>query len=271
MLLYFSNPRSECYVHPIIGCVHVWFSSAGQDLIERDVHCGRSSVTTFHTVQLFWAKTSKIGCAYGERSNGDIRVVCNFSPGAPFYLETKLYCGIIAHNDIEYLRNNDNVTDLDFLASLGIKWRSIFKSSSEKVSSTPTAVKIYAKNFVSESTARTKSHWGVDSLTKLYKESWVRKQLVDRQNGTRSMTARLVAKYTFIDETESRCDSDESIYVAGDPGSLCVEKGRTYHGLCYDYRDPTPGYRLIAIAAPIALFSLILYDLFSGVVRQTNN
>ncbi|CAH2232562.1 jg22215 [Pararge aegeria aegeria] len=261
------TPRPECYVYPIIGCIHIWFSSAGKELIERDVQCGRSSVSTFHTVQLLWAKTSKIGCAFGERSNGDIRVVCNFSPGAPFYLETKLYCGIIAHNDIKYLRDNENLTDIFYLASLGIKWHSLINLPSDKVLATTD--KMADENVVRVTAASTKSHWGVGSLTKLYKEGWVRKQLGDHKNGTRSLTARLVAKYTFIDETESRCDTDESIYIAGRPGSLCVENGRVYKGLCYGFRDPTPGYRLIAILASIALFSLILYDLFSGVVRQT--
>ncbi|XP_045771108.1 uncharacterized protein LOC123871373 [Maniola jurtina] len=268
-------PRPECYINPIIGCIHIWYSSAGKNLIKRDVQCGRSSVSTFHTVQLLWAKTSKIGCAFGERSNGDKRVVCNFSPGAQFYLDTKLYCGIIAHNDIGYLRNNENITDLIYLASLGIKWRSLLKFPTNNASlktnkmAIKNVVRTTASTVTESNTAE--SHWGVDNLIKLYKEGWVRKQSGDFKNGTRSMTARLVAKYTFIDESEARCDSDESIYVPGRPGSMCVEKGRIYHGLCYDFRDPTPGYRLIAIAAPIALFSLILYDLFSGVVRQTNN
>lgn len=169
------------------------------------------------------------------------------------------------------MRNNKNLTDLNFLSSLGIKWNHIRITEKSFINiSIQRGTKLNNGELTTEIMQTTESSWGLDSLTKVYKEGWVREQLDDGVNGTRSMIARLVAKYTFIDESESRCDSGESIYEVGSPGSSCIENGRTYTGLCYDFGDPTPGYRVIAIAAPIALFSLILYDLFSGVVRQTN-
>lgn len=228
-----------------------------------DINCGRATVKTFNTVQLLWAKTTKIGCAFGERTNGDIRVICNFSKGAPFYLDTKMFCGLIAHNDVDFLRNNENITNPAFLSHLGINLTRLKKPrynvSDESALSVPF------------DTEHLKSMWGIKSLTKVYQEGWVRKQIGDYSNGTKGLVARLVAKYKFIDESESKCDTGESIYKVGAPGSSCVEKSRTFHVLCYDFRDPTPGYRLIAIIAPIILFSLILYDLFSGVVRQTTS
>ncbi|CAH2085793.1 unnamed protein product [Euphydryas editha] len=257
-------PKTECFIYPVIGCLHVWFSSAGKQLTTTDISCGRATVKTFNTVQLLWAKTTKIGCAFGERTNGDIRVICNFSPGAPFYLDTKLFCGLIAHNDIDFLRNNGNITNSTFLSYLGINLNHVIKKPRYNISD------ISALS-VPFDTENLRSMWGTKSLTKVYKEGWVRNEINDRSNGTKGMVARLVARYKFIDESESRCDTGESVYEVGTPGSLCVEKSRTFHALCYDYRDPTPGYRIIAIVAPIILFSLILYDLFSGVVRQTTS
>lgn len=259
-----STPLHECFIDPVIGCLHVWFSSAGENLTPVDVSCGHTTVLNFNTVQLLWAKTAKLGCAYGIRSNGDVRIVCNFSPGAPFIIETQLYCGIIEHNDLPQFRSNENVTDLNFLSKLGIKWNRIIKIPKTFFSDTK---KLDSSNQI------TKKHqptWGVDSLTKIYEEGWVRKHLGRKQNGTQSLIARLVSKFMFIDNSESKCDTGESMYEAGEPGSMCTETGATYNSLCYDFKDPTPGYRLIAVAAPITLFSLILYDLFSGVVRQTN-
>ncbi|XP_045449437.1 uncharacterized protein LOC123658002 [Melitaea cinxia] len=255
-------PKTECFIYPIIGCLHIWFSSAGKHLTTTDINCGRATVKTFNTVQLLWAKTTKIGCAYGERTNGDIRVICNFSPGAPFFLDTKLFCGLIAHSDIDFLRDNENITNPAILSHLGIHLNPLKKPRHNVSDENALSVPFDTENL--------KSTWGIKSLTKVYQEGWVRKQIGDRSNGTKGMVARLVAKYKFIDESESRCDTGESVYQVGAPGSSCVEKSRTFHVLCYDFRDPTPGYRLIAIIAPIILFSLILYDLFSGVVRQTS-
>ncbi|CAG9559104.1 unnamed protein product [Danaus chrysippus] len=257
------TPRHECFIDPVIGCLHIWFSSAGKNLTPVDVSCGHTTVLNFNTVQLLWAKTAKLGCAYGIRSNGDVRIVCNFSPGAPFILDTQLYCGIIAHNDLSQFRGNENLTDLNFLSTLGIKWNRIIKLP--KIFP-PDTLKLDSKQI----SKNHKPTWGVDSLTKIYEEGWVRKNVNKKQNGTKSMIARLVAKFVFIDNSESKCDTGESVYEAGEPGSKCTETGATYNSLCYDFKDPTPGYRLIAVAAPITLFSLILYDLFSGVVRQTN-
>ncbi|KOB72897.1 hypothetical protein OBRU01_11623 [Operophtera brumata] len=111
----------------------------------------------------------------------------------------------------------------------------------------------------------------LDSLSNIYKTGWVRQKLHDFSNGTKGLIARLVTKYTFLEHDDSRCDTDTPIYVIGRPGSLCVQRGTRFDALCNDFGDPTRGYRLVAILAPIALFSLILYDLFSGVVRQTIN
>ncbi|CAK1541624.1 unnamed protein product [Leptosia nina] len=261
---YICTPKTECFISPIIGCIHVWFWSGGKNIQPADVQCGRTSVNNFNAVQLLWAKTMKIGCAYGKRSNGDIRVVCNFAPGAPYFLDTKLFCGVIAHKYNTYAENRS--LKENFVSSLATFWNDIQPSDRDTVE------RIYNSSILSyfkiSDTANT--IWGVQSLNKIYKEGWVREFIHGRRNGTKGMIARLVTKYTFIDESEARCDTNDSIYISGEPGSLCVERGRRYNNLCYDFRDPTPGYRSVAVAAPIALFSLILYDLFSGVVRQSN-
>lgn len=268
LYIYFSTPSPECFIHPVIGCIHVWFSSAGSALSNTDVLCGRSTARTFNTVQLLWAKTNKIGCAYGERANGNIRVVCQFSPAALFHLDTKLFCGMIDHGDIPYFRNNENVTNLNFLSSYGIKWNHIRIDSFVK--NVPVGKGIISQNKLVLTTETSHSQWGVDSLTKVYNEGWIRNQFDHQSNGTRGLVARLVARHKFTDDSESKCDSEESIYEVGSPGSSCIEKSSVYDGLCYEFREPTAGFRIIAIAASIALFSLILYDLFSGVIRQTN-
>lgn len=205
----------------------------------------------------------KIGCAYGEKSNGDIRVVCNFSPGASFFLNTRLYCGIIAHSEKKLPYSIS--TKENFLSSLAVYWSRI--EPTNKYVSKKHDQDIYS-NIKAQDNVNT--IWGVQSLNKIYEEGWVRKFLGQRKNGTRGMIARLVTKYIFVDASEARCDTNESMYIAGEAGSLCMERGRRYINLCYDFRDPTPGYRSVAVAAPIALFTLILYDLFSGVVRQSN-
>lgn len=112
--------------------------------------------------------------------------------------------------------------------------------------------------------------WGVVSLQHIYKAGWAREKIGDKSNGSTGFIAKLVTRYTFYEEGEARCDVDEPVYQIGEPGSMCVETGRRFFALCYEFRDPTPGYRLVAVLAPVALFSLILYDLFSGVMRQAN-
>lgn len=208
---------------------------------------------------MLWADTNKIGCAYAEKPNGDVRVVCNFAPGAPFYLEAKYYCGFIAHTPIFTDTSNDITNDF-FLSSLGISLKELKQHNNSHTE--PLDIITNNSNILRIS--------DLDPLFNIYKDRWVRENLKDFSNGTKGLIARLVTKYTFTDESEDRCDSDEAIYVAGDPGSMCTAKGRRFSALCYDFREPTPGYRLIAVLAPIALFSLILYDLFNGVVRQTN-
>ncbi|CAH4027719.1 unnamed protein product [Pieris brassicae] len=257
------TPKMECFVSPIIGCLHVWYWSAGKNIKQADIKCGRTSVKTYNTVQLLWAKTLKIGCAYGERSNGNIRVVCNFTPGAPFFLKTGLYCGIIDHSN--NILSGSFATKKAFLDSLPVFWDSIEPTERDMFETSEHNLPSYINGIDSVNTI-----WGVQSLKKIYKEGWVRKYLGKPENGTRGMIARLVTKFTFVDESEARCDTNESMYIAGKAGSLCMERGRRYINLCYEFRDPTPGYRSLAVAAPIALFTLILYDLFSGVVRQSN-
>lgn len=208
-----------------------------------------------------WAETYKVGCAFGSRPKGDIRVVCNFSPGAPFYIETNYYCGLIAHRDItsHYEFNDVDITDIEFLKSQGIHIN--------KVDDLQVDLPEDSKNpYRARKLLRTSD---LDSLNLIYKNGWVREKIGDYSNGTRGLIARLVSKCSFLEHDESRCDTDKPIYTIGPPGAKCLEKGVRFDSLCYDFGDPSPGYRLVAILAPIALFSLILFDLFSGVVRQT--
>lgn len=260
----FSIPEYECFILPATGCIHAWFLSAGKELSGIDVECGHTTPSTFNTAQLLWAETYKIGCAFGVSLNGDVRVVCNFSPSAPYYIESSYYCGLISHraNPLTYSFSNvDDITDLHFLDTLGIHMNKV-NNEKENLSDD----RIYFEH----QRAKMLRISDLDSLSTIYKTGWVRQKLHDFSNGTKGMITRLVTKYTFQVHDDSRCDTDKPIYVIGRPGSSCVERGRRFDALCYDFGDPTPGYRLIAILAPIALFSLILYDLFSGVVRQTN-
>ncbi|CAH0595338.1 unnamed protein product [Chrysodeixis includens] len=252
-----SIPKYECYVDPIIGCIHVWFAAAGKKLTTTDIECGHITPETYYTVQLLWADTHKIGCAYGTKVGGDIRVVCKFSPGAPFYIDTKYYCGFITHKPV--LENfSSSLMTSDFLKGLGIFLTPV--KNSEYMNTQ------HASHHVNYSLRFS----DIDVLAKNYKRNWIREKLNMTANNTLGLVARLVARYTFGEDGGSQCDMNEAIYESGEPGSKCVERGRRFHALCYDFRDPTPGYRLVAVLAPVALFSLILYDLFSGVVRQTN-
>lgn len=245
---------------PVIGCLHTWFESAGSRLTSVDIRCGHIERSTFNTVQMLWAKTLHIGCAYGQRTNGDVRVVCNFSPGASFLLTTQFYCGLIPNKDRSIVLKNMSLdlTSDRFMKSIGLNMLKRKK---------PHYVSISKQNQTSV-TYKKSLRWGVDSLFHIYTPAWAPSR--DRVNGTVGYLARLVTEYVFFENDRSVCDTDEPVYIDGEPGSLCVETGRRFRALCYNFRDPTPGYRLVAVLAPVALFSLILYDLFSGVVRQTN-
>ncbi|XP_014371988.2 uncharacterized protein LOC106721540 [Papilio machaon] len=262
------TPSSECFVLAVVGCIHAWYWSAGENLSETDIQCGHIEPATFNTVQLIWANSHKIGCAFGVSRNGDVRVVCNFSPGAPYFLRRKFYCGLLPHRDItSALDATVDFTNLTFLSSIGIHLDEINQTNTNY----DAKVQVVDERLLAEinSIPKTASHWGVHSLSSIYQEGWVSRLLGKLQNGTKGMVARVVTQFTFFEESEARCDTEEPVYVKGEPASLCVERGRRYPALCYHYGDPTPGYRLVAIIAPITLFSLILYDLFSGAVRQT--
>ncbi|XP_047032574.1 uncharacterized protein LOC124639322 [Helicoverpa zea] len=249
-------PDYECYVDPIIGCIHLWFWKAGSALTATDVECGHITPKSFFTVQLLWAATNKIGCAYGKKPNGDIRVVCNFSPGAPFYLETNYFCGFILYT--RAMEHRSNITSPEFLSAVGIALKPINRLG------------VAGIQFTSHHVNYSLRYSDIDVLGKIFQRNWIRQNINASSNGTLGMVARLVTKYTFGDSSGMKCDANEKMYESGEPGSRCSERGRRFHALCYDFRDPTPGYRLVAVVAPVALFSLILYDLFSGVVRQTN-
>ncbi|VVC93129.1 unnamed protein product [Leptidea sinapis] len=256
-------PKSACFINAVIGCIHLWYWSAGRHLQKADVQCGRAAVRNFNTVQLLWATTTKVGCAYARRRNGDIRVVCNFAPGAPFVIDTRLYCGIITHEPTKEFGDDPQKIN-DMMPSLGVSWNHIQQKNREH----PTSSKV---DPLYSTTEGLKSIWGVQSLNKIYLEDWVRELMGKRKNGSKCVIARLVTKYTFIDVSEAKCDMNQSVYIAGPPGSECAERGRRYGNLCHDFRDPTPGYRMVAVVAPVALFTLILYDLFGGVVRQSSS
>ncbi|XP_053617251.1 uncharacterized protein LOC128679201 [Plodia interpunctella] len=252
-------PRQECYLPAIIGCIYTWFLTALDKIDSTDVTCGHIQSTTYPTVQLLWANTYKIGCAYGNKLNGDIRVVCNFAPGAPFSLGCLFYCGLISHQDVTDKMSSNKTADFtnkDYILQLGIRISTFLFRNRNKYPE--------PKNI----TNKVIRPLDVDKLEAIYKQSYIREKLKPKSNRTEGMLARLVSKYIFNENGAAKCDSNEPMYIAGEPGSLCVEKGRRFDSLCYDFRDPTPGYRLVAVVAPMALFSVILYDLFSGVVRQ---
>ncbi|KAH9641474.1 hypothetical protein HF086_006090 [Spodoptera exigua] len=251
-------PQYECYVDPIVGCIHLWFSKAGSALTTTDVECGHITPATYHTAQFLWAETNKIGCAYATKADGDIRVLCNFAPGAPFLIDTKYFCGFIAQSKIKEDFTKENFTSPNFLATLGISLNPVVKCDYKR------------KEFTSRRTNYSMRFSDIDILGSIYQRKWIRSKFNESVNDTIGLVAQLVTKYSFVVDSSSQCGSGVSIYESGEPGSKCVERGRRFHALCYDFRDPTPGYRIVAVLAPIALFSLILYDLFSGVVRQTN-
>lgn len=230
------------------------------------ISCGYIESSTFSTVQLLWAKTQKVGCAYGNLGNGDVRVVCNFSPGAPFYLEVKYLCGIVSQADNRPLLPKGNITDIEYLARLGfILQRTQTKHNlNYKLSNDIDAISPFLNKFSSSTKA-----WGVVALPQIYKKGWIRNKLHMLRNGTKGMVARLVTQYTFRESSMARCDSEESIFEIGPPGSKCKETGNN-DALCYDFIDMVPGYRMIALIASIPLFSLILYDLFSTSMKQTS-
>lgn len=261
-LLFYSIPQPECYVPAIIGCIHKWYWSAGQKLTATDIECGHSDSSTYNTVQLLWAETFKVGCAYGKRRNDDRRVVCNFSPGAPFYIDARLYCGLIVHKDIidRFEFKHNLKINLAMISPLVID--KTLKLDKVTVGDYSQLVQQY-----DESNAATSD---LVNLKNIYNRGWLRKILGSNTNRTKGIIARLVTKYTFYEQTQERCDIEDPVYMTGKPGSLCDERGKRFDGLCYGFSDPTPGYRLVAIIAPAVLFSLILYNLFSGVIRQTN-
>ncbi|XP_060806797.1 uncharacterized protein LOC132903194 [Amyelois transitella] len=252
-------PRHECFLPAIIGCIYTWFLTALKKISKTDVTCGHIQATTFPTVQLLWANTYKIGCAYGKKSNGDVRVVCNFAPGAPFSLGCLYHCGFIDHKDVTAKMSSNTTADFtnaEFLSQLGITLNKILFTNRSKY---PLVQNItYKAKALNE-----------NQLDAIFKQNQFREKKKVVANRTKGMLARLVTKYVFSADGGTKCDSDDPIYIAGAPGSRCIEKGRRFNSLCYDFRDPTPGYRLVAVVAPMALFSVILYDLFSGVVRQS--
>lgn len=231
------------------------------------INCGYIESSTFSTVQLLWAKTQKVGCAFGNLGNGDVRVVCNFSPGAPFYLEVKYLCGVISQADNRPLLPRGNITDIDYLARLGfILQREQSKHSlNYKLSNVVDAISPFLGKF-----AGTTKSWGVVALPHIYREGWIRKNLHMFKNGTKGLVARLVTQYTFKENSLARCDSEEPIFEIGPAGSKCKETGIRHDALCYDFMDVVPGYRMMALLASIPLFTLILYDLFSTSMKQSN-
>lgn len=250
-----------------MGCLHEWFWRTEKKIKKMHINCGYIEANTFSTVQLLWAKTQKVGCAYGHLGNGDVRVVCNFSPGAPFYLEVKYLCGIILQADNRPLLPHGNITDIEYLARLGFILQP--KQSKHNLNCKSSSAADNISPFLDKFGSTTKA-WGVVALPGIYQENWVRKNLNYIRNSTKGMVARLVTKYTFKESTLARCDSEESIFEIGPPASKCKGTGIRHDALCYDFIDVVPGYRMIALLASIPLFTLILYDLFSTSMKQTN-
>lgn len=226
----------------------------------RDVHCAHLEKETYATAQILWAKTCKVGCAYGSGDSGDVKVICNFSPGAPFFIDRVFYCGIIREPSLEYYQIYGDITNHKILSYLGVELEPWTDDDYPNVRIKRSDTDVYPKNVATLS---------YDFLYKAYKENWLRSKLKVNPNATVMGVARLVSQYEFRENSQGKCDNEESIYREGEPGSLCYETGKRFKALCYKYRDEGPGYRTVAVLAPVALFSLILYDLFSSVVRQT--
>ncbi|XP_026332603.1 uncharacterized protein LOC113239725 [Hyposmocoma kahamanoa] len=258
---WYSNciPLPECFVDPVVGCVHAWFMSAGTHLQPMHIGCGHIEKYTFHTIQLIWANTNKIGCAYAKKRSGEIRVICNFAPGAPFYLDTKYYCGILRHNNMRHYLPDGGITNLTYLKKLGFILQPMKTAPRDNNNLT-------AKN-MSYPECSSNYEWGIVALRQQYPTNWVRNKLNLHENGSTGVIARLVTRYDFQEETCARCDVDEPIYEIGAPGSLCKKQGNRFSSLCYEYKVAT-GYRIISVLAPMILLTLILFDLFSSVLRQ---
>lgn len=253
---------------PIIGCLHEWFWKTDQKIDQTHINCGYIEPSTFSLVQLLWAKTQKVGCAYGNLANGDVRVVCNFSPGAPFYLEAKYLCGVISQADNRPLLPKGNITDIAYLSRLGFILQR--EQSKHSLNNKLRYASSFNSSFFEKLGSTTKS-WGIVALPLIYPEGWIREHLHIFRNGTKGMVARLVTRYTFKETTLAKCDTEEPIFEIGIPGSKCKETGIRHNALCYDFIDVVPGYRMIALIASIPLFTLILYDLFSASMKQIIN
>ncbi|XP_041972424.1 uncharacterized protein LOC121728331 [Aricia agestis] len=254
--------KDECYLFSVMGCLYIWYWAAGDKLSRTDVTCGRATPFTYSTVQLFWAKTSKIGCAYAVLENGDERVICNFSPSSSFSIESRLYCGILLYHDNKTFVG---ITQDLFSTILRLHWRY------SKNDYTFSLLKLRSNASIADPTYwKRKKYDTIKNFVSLFKHEKAREYYGDWTNGTRSWMSVQVAKHKFVGKSGPRCESGERVYRAGKPGSLCDEHGRLYYSLCDAFQDPTPGYRLITLVAAIVLFSLVLCDLFSGVVRQNN-
>lgn len=250
-----SIPLRSCFTPAIFGCIHNWFFAAGKDLESRDVKCAQLKRTTYATAQLLWAQTDKMGCAYGEIS-GDYKIICNFAPGTPFILQTDYYCGIIFDEDVTGEYNLTDVNDIGFLNTLGIKLDP-YVDSMDRFKRFPSPSFLYS----------TREMGSENKLRYSIVDGDLRHYIGFEGNGTLRAISRMVTRYS-LSLSLGKCDNDEPIYVGGSPGYLCEERSTMFRALCYDYTDEYFGYRVIAILAPVALFSLILYDLFSSVMNH---
>lgn len=198
---------------------------------------------TFATAQLLWAETNKVGCASAKLANGNTKVLCNFAPGASFTLHTDYYCGILSEREID----NDTLKHQNWIDTI------LYANRDDNYRPRQTQSDEQARN---------------ESLKYLYKEHWLKLHSQVTTNGTIAGVARLVTRYVLHGRDHTKCDSNKSIYIAGSPGHMCSATGERYKALCYDFREENPGYRLVAVLAPAGIFSLILYDLFSSVMRN---
>lgn len=245
--------------------MNAWFSNA-KHLKARDIECGVVKPNTMHSVQILWAATSQVGCAYGILRNGNERVVCNFAPGASYFLYTDFFCGISMHQDLNDQFPDKTVQDDD--EYLMDTWGIYVKEKESLLNASHQDLMLNNSTFYPSEYS-----FGVESLKNSYFTGWGRSDTTRFGNGTAAFTATLVARYTFTMGTDlapdlTLCDSNEPVYRPGPPASACIDVSHRYEGLCYAYRDPVPGYRVVACIAPAFLFSLILYDLFSSVMRE---
>lgn len=128
----------------------------------------------------------QIGCAYAKKRSGEIRVICNFAPGAPFQLETKYYCGILKLKEMRNFLPEGRITDLSYLEKLGFNMQLV--NMTDRDNDNRTAIN------VSYPECKRGKKWGILALRRQYRTSWIRRKLNIMNNASIGAVARLVTR-----------------------------------------------------------------------------